>query len=121
MLQNKKTQKAQPATATQTASTTQTVITTQTVTATQVASATQTIATDECDGTITTNKHGNLTLNGVCTNVNGDKVSLGKKSRDSGIFANLNKLLDPKIVLNPHLLIKPMSGQKNLCWRLVSF
>ena len=82
--------KTQPATATQAASTT------QTVTTTQAASTTQTIATDECDVTITRNKHGNLTLNRVCTDANGDKVSLGKKTRDSAKFTNVNKLLDPK-------------------------
>ena len=60
----------------------------------------QTIATDECDVTITTNKHGSLTLNRVCTNTNGDKVSLGKKARDSAKFTNVNKFLDPKITLN---------------------
>ena len=76
-----KNSKTQPATATQAASTTQTVRTTQTVTTTQAASTIQTIATDECDVTITTNKHGSLRLNRVCTNTNGDKVSLGKKTR----------------------------------------
>ena len=89
-----KNSKTQPATATQTVSTT------QTVTTTQAASTTQTIATDECDVTITMNKHGNLTLNRVCTNANGDKVSLGKKTRDSAKFTNVNRLLDPRIALN---------------------
>ena len=89
-----KNSKTQPATATRAPSTTQTVTTTQT------ASKTQTIATDECDVTTTTNKHGNLTLNRVCTNANGDKVSLGKKTRDSVKFTNVSKLLDPKIALN---------------------
>ena len=94
MWQDKKNSKTQPSTPTQTASTTQTVRTTQ------AASTTQTIATDECDVTITTNKHGNLTLNRVCTNANSDKVSLGKKTKDSAKFTNVNKLLDPKIALN---------------------
>ena len=89
-----KNSKTQPATATQAASTTQTVATTQ------ARSTTQTIATDECDVTITMNKHGNLTLNRVCTNASGDKVSLGEKTRDSAKFTNVNKLLDPKIALN---------------------
>ena len=73
---------------------------TQPATGTQSASTIQTIATDECDVTITTNKHGSMTLNRVCTNANGDKVSLGKKTRDSEKFTNVNKLLDPKITLN---------------------
>ena len=89
-----KNSKTQPAIATQAASTT------QTVTTTQAASTNQTIATDECDVTITTNKDGNWILNRVCTNVNGDKVSLGKKTRDSAKFTNVNKLLDSKIALN---------------------
>ena len=92
--------KTQPATATQAESTTQTVTTTQTLTTTQAVSTIQTVATDECDVTITINKHGSLTLNRVCTNANGDKVSLGKKTRDSEKFTNVNKLLDPKITLN---------------------
>ena len=73
---------------------------TQPATGTQSASTIQTIATDECDVTITTNKHGSLTLNRVCTNANGGKVSLGKKTGDSAKFTNVNKLLDPKITLN---------------------
>ena len=73
---------------------------TQPATGTQSASTIQTIATDECDVTITTNKHGSMTLNRVCTNANGDKVSLGKKTGDSEKFTNVNKLLDPKITLN---------------------
>ena len=73
---------------------------TQPATGTQSASTIQTIATDECDVTITTNKHGSLTLNRVCTNTNGDKVSLGKKTRGSAKFTNVNKFLDPKITLN---------------------
>ena len=76
-----KNSKTQPATATQAASTTQTETATQTVTTTQATSIIQIIATDECDVTITTNKHGSLRLNRVCTNTNGDKVSLGKKTR----------------------------------------
>ena len=76
-----KNSKTQPATATQAASTTQTETATQTVTTTQATSIIQIIATDECDVTITTNKHGSLRLNRVCINTNGDKVSLGKKTR----------------------------------------
>ena len=93
---------------------------TQTVTTTQAASTTQTIATDECNVTITTNKHGNLTLNRVCTNMNGDQVSLGKKNRDSVKFNNVNKLLDPKITKlpklpkMPNLLIKQCLVKKML-------
>ena len=83
-----KNSKTQPVTATQATSRTQTVTTTQT------------IATGECDVTITRNRHGSLTLNRVCTNANGDKVSLGKKTRDSAKFTNVNKLLNPKITLN---------------------
>ena len=115
-----KNSKTQPATATQAASTTQTVTMTQTVTTTQAASTTQTIATDECNVTITTNKHGNLTLNRVCTNMNGDQVSLGKKTRDSVKFNNVNKLLDPKITKlpklpkMPNLLIKQCLVKKML-------
>ena len=86
--------KTQPATSTRAASTT------QTVTTTQAASTIQTIATDECDVTITTNKHGSMTLNRVCTNANGDKVSLGKETKDSAKFTNVNKRLDPEITLN---------------------
>ena len=41
-----------------------------------------------------------MTLNRVCTNANGDKVSLGKETRDSTKFTNVNKRLDPKITLN---------------------
>ena len=73
---------------------------TQPATAAQSASTIQTIATDECDVTIITNKHGSFTLNRVCTNANGDKVSLGKNTRDSAKFTNVNKLFDPKITLN---------------------
>ena len=47
-----------------------------------------------------------------CTNVNGDKLFLGKKTRDSAKFTNLNKLLHQKIALNANLLIKLMSGEK---------
>ena len=95
-----KNSKTQPAAATQAASTNQTVTMTQTVAITQAASTTQTIATDECAITITTNKHSHLTLNRVCTNAKGGKVSLGKKTRDSAKFTNVKKLLDPKIALN---------------------
>ena len=44
--------------------------------------------------------------------MNGDKLFLGKKSRDSAKFTNVNKLLHPKIALNANLLIKLMSGEK---------
>ena len=85
-----KNSETQPATATQAATTTQTATATQTVTITQAASTIQTTVTDEYV-TITTNKHGSLTLNRVCSSANGDKVSLGKKTRDSAIFTNVSR------------------------------
>ena len=55
----------------------------------------------ESNATITTNKIGNMVVSQVVQNDDGDKISVGKKTRDGAKFGspNIANLLDPKITL----------------------
>ena len=94
---------------------------TSTTTTVTTSSTTTTTRNSEENTTISSTKGGNIVLNTISVGENGDRVYLGKKTRDSAKFSHVGHLLDPKIAMTEKCNDKADSWSKEFMLKVRSY